>query len=235
VAQRHWFDSNLKHGELMKAKAKQPLIMIADHDEMERGLLKAILKLKGFRVIEETLDLAKEHRPDLLVVDLNLTRVSGVEAEQKFCRACGAGLQMITQPLDDLATVPDLNRTPATSSKDEKQRVSRLMPWGLIIMFTGIAAGITGKMLVHEEMVTVVGALISVAGMFLTVYPYLSPPSRQKVYSSPSSQPDILSQSKPDKSLPRESNIEYLPSITERTTNLLKTSATNKAETERRR
>ena len=145
---------------------------------------------------------------------------------QNFCRACGASLQMITQPLAELATVSDLKMTPATSSKDEKQRASRSMPWGFIIMFIGIAVGIIGKKLMHEEMVTVVGALVSVAGMFLTVYPYLSPPSRQKVDSSPSSQPHTLIQSQADKYLPRENNIEYVPSITERTTNLLKTSAT---------
>jgi two-component system phosphate regulon response regulator PhoB len=66
-------------------KRTQPLIMIADHDEEERGLLRAILKLKGFNVIEaadgkEAIDLTIEKRPDLLVVDLTLPRVSGSAA-----------------------------------------------------------------------------------------------------------------------------------------------------------
>ena len=70
------------------------------------------------------------------------------------------------------------------------------MLWGFIIMFIGVAVGIIGKKLVHQELVTVVGA-----------------------------QPDILSQSQPGKYLPPERTIEYVPSITERTTNLLENSA----------
>ncbi len=99
------------------------------------------------------------------------------------------------------------------------------MHWGFIIMFVGVAVGIIGKKLMHEDIVTVLGALVSIAGIFLTVYPYLSPSSRRKVDSSPSSQPDILSQSQPGKYLPTQSKTEYVPSITERTTTLLENSA----------
>ena len=145
--------------------------------------------------------------------------------DQRFCRSCGESLQTNTPPLVEHATVFELERSPANILKDEKQRASGLMLWGFIIMFIGVAVGIIGKKLMHEDIVTVVGALVSITGMFLTVYPYLSPSSRRKVDSSPSSQPDILSQSQPGKYLPPESNIEYVPSITERTTNLLESSA----------
>jgi hypothetical protein len=91
-------------------------------------------------------------------------------------------------------------------------------------MFIGVALGIIGKKLMHEDIVTVVGALVALAGMFLVVYPYLSPSSRRKVDTTPSSQPDVLSQSPPTKYLTPESDIEYIPSVTERTTNLLENS-----------
>ena len=70
-------------------KSSRPLIMVADHDEDERCLLRAILKLKGFNVIEardgqETIDLAIGKRPDLLVVDLTLPRVSGAAAIRRI-------------------------------------------------------------------------------------------------------------------------------------------------------
>ena len=63
--------------------------MVADHDEDERCLLRAILKLKGFNVIEardgqEAIDLAIGKRPDLLVVDLTLPRVSGAAAIRRI-------------------------------------------------------------------------------------------------------------------------------------------------------
>lgn len=92
-------------------------------------------------------------------------------------------------------------------------------------MFIGVAVGIIGKKLMHQDMVTVVGALVSIAGMFLTVYPFLSPSYRRKADSNPSSQPEISGQSQPGKYLAPESNVEYVPSITERTTNRLKNSA----------
>ncbi len=144
--------------------------------------------------------------------------------EQKFCRACGSNLQMITQPLAELATVPDLQRTPATNSKNEIQRAKGLTPWGVIIMFIGVAIGVMGKMLIHEDIVTVVGVLVSLVGMFLTVYPYLSPSPRRKFDSDPSLQPEVPTSSQPAKYLSPEGNIEYVPSITERTTDLLKSS-----------
>ena len=59
-----------------------PLVMIADSDEDERSFLKAVLQLKGFRVVEaktgqEALNLATRFTPDLLLLDLRLPRISG--------------------------------------------------------------------------------------------------------------------------------------------------------------
>src|SRR5262249_39135065 len=67
-------------------KRKQPLVMIVDPDEEERFLLRAILKLIGFTVIEafdtsQIQRLAQEQRPDLLIVDIppsHLRRVDGM-------------------------------------------------------------------------------------------------------------------------------------------------------------
>jgi hypothetical protein len=143
--------------------------------------------------------------------------------EQKFCPSCGNNLQAITQPLAEHSKASHLERTPAISFKDEPQRANRLTLWGFIIMFIGVAIGIIGKKLMYEEMIIVVGVLLSLVGMFLTVYPYLLPSHRQKFDSSSSSQPE-LPQSQSSKYLPQESNIEYVPSITERTTDLLKNS-----------
>lgn len=148
--------------------------------------------------------------------------------DQKFCRSCGAGLQMTTRPLAAPATVSDLEGTSAIGFKGEGQRRNRLTLWGIIIMFIGVAIGVIGKMLIHEEMVTVVGVLVSLVGMFLTVYPYLSPSPRQKYDSRPSSQPEVLTPSQPTKYLPQERRIEHIPSITERTTDLLKNSASTR-------
>jgi CheY-like chemotaxis protein len=68
---------------MRRAEGKSsPLVMIADNDEEERCILKAILKLKGFKVVEaadgqEAINLATKATPDLLLIDLRLPRVSG--------------------------------------------------------------------------------------------------------------------------------------------------------------
>jgi hypothetical protein len=138
--------------------------------------------------------------------------------EQKFCRSCGASLQVTTQPLADRATISQIERTSTILSKDQMQRVNTLMRWGLIIMFVGAATGVIGSKLIHAESVTVVGILVSLAGMLLTVYPYLSPSRRTKHDSS--SNQEVPTQSQP-RNL-HESRVDYLPSVTERTTDLLK-------------
>lgn len=129
-------------------------------------------------------------------------------------------MQMITQPLTELASLSDLERTPATIFKEERQRANRWVLSGVIIMFIGVAIGVIGKKLMHEEIVTVIGVLVLLAGMFFTVYPSLLPSTRPKSDSSASSQPKAPRQSRPAKYLPQGSGIEYVPSITERTTNL---------------
>ncbi len=150
---------------------------------------------------------------------------SQTQSDQNFCRSCGASMQMITQPLTEHASLSDLERTPATIFKEERQRANRWVLSGVIIMFIGVAIGVIGKKLMHEEIVTVIGVLVFLAGMFFTVYPSLLPSTRPKSDSSASSQPEAPRQSRPAKYLPQGSGIEYVPSITERTTNLLKNSA----------
>jgi hypothetical protein len=147
---------------------------------------------------------------------------------QKFCRSCGDSLQMMTQPLAEYAAVSNPERTPAITSPGEQPRTNRLMLCGFIIMFMGVAMGIIGKKLLHQEIVTVVGVLVALAGMFLVAYPYLSPSRPKKYDPSPSTQPEALTPSQPAKYLSSESNMEYIPSITERTTDLLKVSTATK-------
>lgn len=121
---------------------------------------------------------------------------------------------MTTQPLAELATISEPERT--------SQRRNGLVLWGFIMMFIGVAIGVVSKKLLHQDIITVVGVLISLLGMFLSVYPFLAPPRRNKSDSSLSSQPEVLTTSQPTEFLPQASNVEYIPSVTERTTDLLK-------------
>jgi two-component system, cell cycle response regulator DivK len=71
------------------SRRRVPLIMIADADEEERGLMRAILKLVGFDVIEaadshHTVKLATEQLPDLLVIDLALSLSRGCDVIERI-------------------------------------------------------------------------------------------------------------------------------------------------------
>ena len=91
---------------------------------------------------------------------------------------------------------------------------------GFISMFIGVAIGVIGKKLLHEEIVTVVGILCSPFGNVSYSLSVSWPSPRSKYDFSPTLQPDPAS-SKPEKHLP-QGNLDYVPSVTERTTNLLK-------------
>lgn len=145
--------------------------------------------------------------------------------DQKFCRSCGADLRMTTQPLPQRTSLPDGFSSPRVRPEDAPHRTNNLMLVGFIILFLGVAVGVVGKKLIHDDVVSVVGILISLIGMFLTVYPHLTPSKRRRSDSTTLSEPQ-LSPSEPVKSLPQERSIEYVPSITERTTGLLEQAGT---------
>ena len=138
--------------------------------------------------------------------------------EQKFCRTCGKSLG----PDSRLGSL-EKSGVPANSvvlHEKEKARTANWMLWGFIVMFVGIAIGVVGKKLLHDDLVGTIGILISLAGMFATVYPHLSQSPRRRPRPTPSSDPEPLIQSLPTRELV-ENKIEYIPSVTERTTNLL--------------
>jgi len=65
-----------------------PTVLIAEDSHDTRIMLKRAFELKGYSVLEaedgsEALELAKRHHPNLLVVDLNMPVVDGLETIKK--------------------------------------------------------------------------------------------------------------------------------------------------------
>src|ERR671911_99759 len=112
-------------------------------------------------------------------------------ADQKFCPSCGAPLRMTTQQLVTPADVSELRSVSASGSEGRKQQRINFVLWGFVMMLIGVAIGVVGKKLLDEDIITVVGVLISLAGIFLVCYPYLSPPRQKSDESVPSSQPQV--------------------------------------------
>ncbi len=140
--------------------------------------------------------------------------------DQKFCRVCGASLRVTTQPLPERTTLSERERALAIGPQNDRSRANNLTFAGLVIMFLGVALGVIGKKLAYLDVVTVAGVLISLVGMFLTLYPYLAP-SRRKPGSPTTAEAEQVSQAEGTNALAEKGTIEYMPSITERTTNLL--------------
>ena len=67
----------------------QPLILIADDEKSIRSFLKVSLETQGYKCLEadcgaNTLMLAASHNPDILILDLGLPDIDGVEVIKKL-------------------------------------------------------------------------------------------------------------------------------------------------------
>ena len=73
-----------------------PTVLVAEDSIDTRIMLKRAFELKGYRVFEaedgrQALDLARRYHPSLLVVDLNMPVLDGLETIKNFRRLEGAG------------------------------------------------------------------------------------------------------------------------------------------------
>lgn len=67
----------------------RPLVLVADDHEDTRLLFRTVLEVRGYRVIEaadgeETVRTAESARPDLILMDGSLPRLSGVDATRRI-------------------------------------------------------------------------------------------------------------------------------------------------------
>jgi CheY-like chemotaxis protein len=66
-----------------------PTVLVAEDSTDTRIMLKRAFELKGYRVLEaedgrQALDLARRYHPSLIVVDLNMPVLDGLETIKKF-------------------------------------------------------------------------------------------------------------------------------------------------------
>ncbi len=123
-------------------------------------------------------------------------------ADQQFCRDCGAGL-MAVEPSSFNPVIGGLAV--------------------LVFMFASLMVAITGKML-DLRWLQFTGVLIMFGGMFLVAaYALLRQFRPRKRKPSPTPQPESLSPADTTNKLPPVRANDFIPSVTESTTNLLKT------------
>jgi CheY-like chemotaxis protein len=73
-----------------------PTVLVAEDSHDTRIMLKHAFELKGYQVFEaedggQALDLAKRYRPSLIIIDLNMPVLDGLEAVKNFREIEGDG------------------------------------------------------------------------------------------------------------------------------------------------
>ena len=73
-----------------------PTVLVAEDSNDTRIMLKRAFELKGYHVLEaedgqQALDLARRYRPSLIVVDLNMPVLDGLETIKNFRKFEGKG------------------------------------------------------------------------------------------------------------------------------------------------
>ncbi len=140
--------------------------------------------------------------------------------DQKFCRSCGMNLQKVAPALaEHLAEIVSCQSESAT---DIRRLAVRRVMWGATLLFSGIAIGIVGELIAHDETVRGAGSLISIVGIFWIVYSALSAIYRLTFTERRLPGESKLSEAKTtDQLLPERLGQLTPSSIAERTTDLL--------------
>ena len=76
-----------------------PTVLVAEDSSDTRIMLKRAFELKGYKVLEaadgkQALEMAKHHSPNLIVIDLNMPVLDGLETVKKFRRLEDTGDQV---------------------------------------------------------------------------------------------------------------------------------------------
>ncbi len=90
-------------------------VLIVEDNELNMKLFNDLLEAKGYETIQtrnglEALDLARQHRPDLILMDIQLPEVSGLEVTKWL------------KEDDDLHTIPVIAVT-AFAMKGDEERI----------------------------------------------------------------------------------------------------------------
>lgn len=81
--------TNLQQTTNARHAPARPLVLVADDDSDTRFLFRTLLEMRDYSVIEaadgeETVSAAESARPDLILMDGSLPRLSGVEAARQI-------------------------------------------------------------------------------------------------------------------------------------------------------
>jgi len=143
-------------------------------------------------------------------------------AEQKFCRSCGLSLEKAVQSLAEQLPALELDK----NLRERQERVDRLINivagTAISILVGGVLWGIIyGIIIVKGEVIAGLFFLAFIVGIVLFALLSLYSESLRKASGKRKSMQPPLTQASDTNELPPATQMEPLPSVTERTTELL--------------
>jgi hypothetical protein len=132
-------------------------------------------------------------------------------------------LEVLSKALEAQSSTAGADDSHAVADSHTSRRMSRWISSGFIIMFVGAIIGIVGKKFVHDDIISGLGALIAIAGIFLISFGSLPTLARGGGKSRQSKTARAnAAQAKPTVPLlPLELPPQSVSSVTESTTELL--------------
>lgn len=93
------------------------VILVIEDDELNRKLAKDVLRIGGYQMIEACdaesgLELAREHQPDLILMDIHLPRMDGYQATK------------LIKSDESLKTIPVIALTALAMKGDEEKALA---------------------------------------------------------------------------------------------------------------
>src|SRR6201988_4836116 len=100
--------------EEKRRRASEKTILIVEHNELNMKLFHDLLEAHGYNILQtrdgmEALKLARQHRPDLILMDIQLPEVSGLEVTKWI------------KEDDDLKSIPIIAVTAFAMKGDEEK------------------------------------------------------------------------------------------------------------------
>ena len=147
----------------MSAPEKKISILVVDDDEKIRRALKSILSSRKYDVVmaqdgEQAIDLAIDHTPDMIILDLSLPGLSGVEVCQEL-RSWYTGpilvlsvhnseqdkVKALDCGADDYLTKPFSTAELLARIRAQLRRLSQMIPLNPIILADGLEINIAHR------------------------------------------------------------------------------------------
>jgi hypothetical protein len=141
--------------------------------------------------------------------------------EQKFCRACGMSLEAVSELVTAHSSSDEGRLQKAGAEKAALSLMVKWLGWGLLVVALGILLLLLNKSFILDRMVGFAASCLLLGGTGIATYGVFAALRSGAAIANNSAKPNILPPAKTAELLPEKRIPVPLPSVTERTTNLL--------------